>query len=111
VVIRGRSPRRAELTLRGYHCATGLPLRFWYRNEALRFSPGFPTTDAELRQNGDLGVRFPATKKLRGTYVGYMLFWAPGDWRFVLTAGRTTVASGVVRVSEDAAQPATFGTR
>jgi hypothetical protein len=33
-----------------------------------------------------------------------MLFWAAGDWRLVLSAGRTTVASVVVRVSEESVE-------
>lgn len=101
VVIRGRMARKSDLTLRAYQCASGLPLRFWYRSDPLTFPDGFPTTEDELRHKGDLSVRFPATKKLRGTYSGYMLFWAPGNWRLVLSAGRTTVASVVVHVSEE----------
>ena len=104
VVIRGRMARRSDLTLRGYQCDSGLPLRFWYRSEPLTFPRGFPTTEDELQQKGDLSVRFPVTKKLRGTYSGYMLFWAAGDWRLVLSAGRTTVASVVVRVSEESVE-------
>ncbi len=100
VVIRGRAVLRSDLTLRGYQCGTNQQLRFWYRHEPLTFPSGFPTTDDELRHKGDLSLRFPATKKIGGTYSGYMLFWAPGKWRLVLSAGRTTVASVVVRVSE-----------
>jgi hypothetical protein len=98
VVIRGRAPRRTELTLRGYRCLSGEPLHFWYRNAPLTFSPGFPTTEEELKRRGDVAVRFPATKKLRGTYTGYMLFWDTGDWRLVLSSGRRTIGSVVVRV-------------
>lgn len=101
VVIRGRMARRSDLTLRGYHCDSGLPLRFWYQSDPLTFPSGFPTTEDELQQKGDLSVRFPVTKKVRGTYSGYMLFWAAGDWRLVLSAGRATVGSVVVRVSEE----------
>ena len=104
VVMRGRLARRSDLTLRGYQCDSGLPLRFWYRSEPLTFPRGFPTTEDELRQKGDLSLRFPVTKKLRGTYSGYMLFWAAGDWRLVLSAGGTTVASVVVRVSEESVE-------
>jgi hypothetical protein len=100
VVVRGRAVRRSDLTLRGYQCGTDERLRFWYRNEPLTFPSGFPTTDDELRQKGDLSLHFPATKKIGGTYSGYMLFWAPGKWRLVLSAGPTTVASVVVRVVE-----------
>lgn len=104
VVIRGRMARRSDLTLRGYNCDSGLPLRFWYRNEPLTFPLGFPTTEEKLQQKGDQSVRFPATKKLGGTYSGYMLFWTAGDWRLVLSgAGGTTVGSVVVRVSEESA--------
>ena len=102
VVIRGRMARRSDLTLRGYDCDSGRPLRFWYRNEPLTFPLGFPTTEAELQHKGDLTLRFPATKQVGGTHSGYMLFWAPGDWRLVLSAaGRGTVGSVVVRVSEE----------
>ena len=98
VVIQTRGRRKAELTLRAYRCTTGEPLHFWYRNEPLTFPGGFPTTDEDLKTRGDTAVRFPATKKLRGTYTGYMLFWDTGDWRFVLSAGRRTIGSVVVRV-------------
>jgi hypothetical protein len=98
VVIRGRAPRRSDLTLRGYRCLSGEALHFWYRDAPLTFSPGFPTTEAELMRRGDAFVRFPATRKLRGTYTGFMLFWAPGDWRLVLSSRERTVASVVVRV-------------
>ena len=101
VVIRGRVARKSELTLRGYQCGSGLPLRLWYRSDPLTFPLGFPTTAEELQQKGDLSVRFPVTTKVRGTYSGYMLFWAAGDWRLVLSAGRTALASVVVRVSEE----------
>lgn len=104
VVIRGRAVLRSDLTLRGYQCGTDQRLRFWYRNEPLTFPSGFPTSDDELRHKGDLSLGFPATKKIGGTYSGYMLFWAPGKWRLVLSAGRTTVASVVVRVSEKSAE-------
>jgi hypothetical protein len=100
VVIRGRAVMPSDLTLRGYQCGTSQRLRFWYRNEPLTFPNGFPATDDELQQKGDLGLRFPATKKIGGTYSGYMLFWAPGKWRLVLSAGSSTVASVVVRVEE-----------
>ena len=101
VVIRGRMPRKSTLTLRGYKCGSGLPLRFWYRSDPLTFPLGFPATEEELQQKGDLSVRFPATKKVRGTYSGYMLFSAAGNWRLVLSAGGTTVGSVVVRVTEE----------
>ena len=101
VVIRGRAVVPSDLTLRGYRCATDQRLRFWYRNEPLEFLNGFPATDKELQLKGDLSLRFPATKKIGGTYSGYMLFWAPGRWRLVLSAGRTTVGTVVVRVTEE----------
>ena len=105
VVIRGRMARRSDLTLRGYNCDSGQPLRFWYRNEPLTFPLGFPTTEEELQHKGDLSVKFPATKKLGGTHSGYMLFWTAGDWRLVLSGrGRATVGSVVVRVSEESVQ-------
>jgi hypothetical protein len=100
VVIRGREVMPSDLTLRGYRCATDQRLRFWYRSEPLEFLNGFPATDKELQLKGDLSLRFPATKKIGGTYSGYMLFWAPGKWRLVLSAGRTTVGTVVVRVTE-----------
>ena len=101
VVIRGRAAVPSDLTLRGYRCGTAQRLRFWYRNEPLEFLNGFPATDRELQLKGDVGLRFRATKKIGGTYSGYMLFWAPGKWRLVLSAGRTTVGTVVVRVTEE----------
>jgi hypothetical protein len=103
VVIRGRAVVPNDLTLRGYRCGTSQRLRFWYRNGPLEFVNGFPATDEELQLKGDLTLRFPATRKIGGTYSGYMLFWAPGKWRLVLSAGRTTVGSVVVRVTEESA--------
>lgn len=101
VVIRGRAALPNDFTLRGYRCGTGQRLRFWYRNEPLEFLNGFPATDQELQRKGDLSLRFPATKKIGGTYSGYMLFWAPGNWRLVLSSGTSAVASIVVRVTEE----------
>ena len=101
VVIRGRAVVPSELRLRGHRCGTDQRLHFWYRNEPLEFQNGFPATDRELQLKGDLSLRFPATKKIGGTYSGYMLFWAPGKWRLVLSAGRTTVGTVVVRVTKE----------
>jgi hypothetical protein len=101
VVIRGRAALRTDVKLRGYQCGTDQRLRFWYRTEPLTFPNGFPATVDELQHKGDVSLRFPATRKIGGTYSGYVLFWAPGEWRLVLSAGRTTVASVVVRVSEE----------
>ena len=103
VVIRGRTAVPSDLTLRGYRCGTDQRLRFWYRSEPLEFLNGFPATDKELQLKGDLSLRFPATRKIGGTYSGYMLFWAPGKWRLVLSAGRVTVGTVVVRVTEESA--------
>jgi hypothetical protein len=103
VVIRVRAVVPSDLTLRGYRCGTSKRLRFWYRNGPLEFPTGFPARDEELQLKGDLTVRFPATRKIGGTYSGYMLFWAPGKWRLVLSAGGTTVGSVVVRVTEESA--------
>ena len=103
VVIRVRAVVPSDLTLRGYRCTTSQRLRFWYRNGPLEFPNGFPATDEELRLKGDLALRFPATKRIGGTYSGYMLFWAPGKWRLVLGSGRMTVGSVVVRVVEKSA--------
>ena len=103
VVIRVRAVVPSDLTLRGYRCTTSQRLRFWYRNGPLEFANGFPATDDELQHKGDLSLRFPATRRIGGTYSGYMLFWAPGNWRLVLSAGRTTVGSVVVRVVEESA--------
>ena len=105
VVIRGRrAALGGDLTLRGYQCGSAQRLRFWYRTEPLEFPNGFPATDYELQHKGDLSLRFPATKKIGGTYSGYMLFWAPGKWRLVLSAGSSTVGSVVVRVVEQAVE-------
>jgi hypothetical protein len=103
VVIRGRAVVPNDLTLRGYQCGTSQRLRFWYRNGPLEFPNGFPATGEELQLKGDLALRFPATKRIGGTYSGYMLFWAPGKWRLVLSSGRMTVGSVVVRVVEKSA--------
>ena len=105
VTIRGRLARRSDLILRGYNCDSGLPLRFWFRNEPLTFPLGFPATEEELQQRGDLSVKFPATNKLGGARSGYMLFWTAGDWRLVLSGpGRATVGSVVVRTTEESVQ-------
>ncbi len=101
VMIRGRAALRSDFTLRGYQCGTSQRLRFWYRTEPLEFPNGFPATDDELQHKGDLSLRLPATKKIGGTYSGYMLFWTPGKWRLVLSPGSSTVASVVVRVVEE----------
>jgi hypothetical protein len=101
-----RRDPRARSGAEGPH-APRLPMRhrpasaFLYRNDPLEFPNGFPATDDELQHKGDLSLGFPATKKIGGTYSGYMLFWAPGKWRLVLSVGSSTVASVVVRVVEE----------
>jgi hypothetical protein len=89
---------RGRIVLRGWNCATGSKLRFWYRE-----GPPFehlPVTSAALRHTGSLGATFgpwPA-KAMRG---GYLMFWRAGLWKIVAYQDSRWIGTAIVRAARD----------
>jgi hypothetical protein len=95
-----RLPR--PLTLRGFRCSDGLPLRFWFFDAS--DPPGLPrpAPASLLRRKGDLIATLwpyaPITAPIRG-YAGEVLFSGPGLWKILVRDGRRLVGSIVVHVT------------
>jgi hypothetical protein len=94
-IIRARHRLGAQLTIRGWSCATGSSLRFWYRNGSLPFTQ-LPVSSAELRRSGTLSPTFA-----RGTFVrmGYFMFWRSGLWKIAAYRNGHQLASAIVRAA------------
>jgi hypothetical protein len=91
---RRRAPR-ARLMLRGFDCATGMSLRFWYREGA---PPGrLPASKRYFERVGTLAVVLPRGVSHRG---GYMLFTEAGRWKLALRQGTRRVGALVVQVGD-----------
>ena len=94
VVFRDRRrPLAHALTLRGFDCATGKSLRFWYR-DGVPFA-SVPVSQAQLETTGVLAQVFPAA---RPALHGYMLFTAAGRWKINVWQGRRRLGAVVVQV-------------
>lgn len=76
----------SPLSLQGWRCPNGRPLRFWYR-EGLPFTD-VPVSRRALETTGDLIAPLePYTRSV--DYTGYMLFTSRGTWDVaVLSHGR-----------------------
>lgn len=98
VVIRPEKPLVTAVTLRGWRCSDGHPLRFWYRTTG-----GYPSVvDARAMETvGDLAATLePAGHdSIPIDYGGYMLFTTPGKWKVSVFQGDQLVASVVFLVS------------
>jgi len=90
-------PITTPVTLRGWACADGTALHFWYK-------PGSPTpvgqtvSAATLRQAGEASVDFMPSSSNDST--GYILFWAPGKYRLAINNGGDQLAAAVVAVPQ-----------
>jgi hypothetical protein len=93
IVMAQRSLKR-PIVLRGWSCADGSPLRFWYR-EGLPFGGHVPVTDAELRRTGNLRAAFGPWPK-RAMTGGYLMFWRTGLWKIVAYERQRVVGTAVV---------------
>lgn len=100
---------RKSLTLRGWRCTDGKPLRFWY-GDPKRPNPwppwedtAFPLTQQQLETLGSLTANLPPTpgptKATRYGYGGYILFSSEGDWKIQLRQGSRLVGAFLMRVA------------
>jgi hypothetical protein len=93
---------QAAVTLQGWRCADGQPLRFWYGG-GVPFT-SLPASEAVLASTGDLVATLEPqpTPSMGGrmSYPGYMLFTAPGAWKVVVRRNGSVLGSVVFFVSE-----------
>jgi hypothetical protein len=113
LIVAPRPPLTADLTLRGFECVTGRPLRFWYPMPNQPSSPlattGAVTSDA-LRNSGTVTAVLHRSGQAQATqigaprtdYRGYMLFAAPGKWKVTVRHGKRIVGSVVFDVTASA---------
>jgi hypothetical protein len=97
VLLHLQPPRRLRypLTLRGWNCRDGTPLRFWYGPSEFP-REGTPLTANQLRRIGALTPLLPATKRVE--FRGYMLFTQPGRWKVSVYRRAKRLGSVVVLV-------------
>jgi hypothetical protein len=96
VMAQRRIPR--PVVIRGWSCASGGSLRFWYR-DGLPFVR-LPTTVAKLRQTGSLRATFGPWRAgaMRG---GYFMFWSSGLWKIVAYKDGRKIGTSIVRAAPD----------
>jgi hypothetical protein len=84
---------RGPIVIRGWDCANGNRLRFWYRN-GLPFSR-VPVSSARLRRAGTLSASFGPwqPRAMRG---GYLMFWHGGAWKLAAYSGGRAIGTAVV---------------
>jgi hypothetical protein len=101
VLIFLREPLTAPVTLRGWRCSDGKPLRFWYRGGPVPL-PSNPASAKNMATAGDLVSKLEATEPpiVSPTlgYPGYILFSAPGRWIVIVEQDGEAVGSSVFRV-------------
>jgi len=95
-IVMAQSRLARPVVLRGWNCASGSPLRFWYR-EGLPFTH-LPVTPAELRRTGSLSPTF-GPWPVRGMRGGYFMFWTTGLWKIVAYRDGRAIGAAVVRVA------------
>jgi hypothetical protein len=99
------APRRPAdtFTVRGFECATGRSLRFWYPSPEGGYPLPAPTASSDvLRRSGTVTAvlhRF-GQGDFRGyppglDYHGYMLVAAPGKWKITVRSGKRILGSAV----------------
>ena len=85
--------RIGKISIRGWNCANGARLRFWYRDGG---PPTVgPSPAATIRKTGTLRTSFGPwdAATARG---GYFMFWRPGLWKIVAYRGQRRVATATV---------------
>ena len=99
IVVRERL--RTPVTLRGWRCRDGTPLRFWYRREGEVPLGRNPASPKELERAGDLvaAVRGEPTMPGIPGYHGLVLFSATGKWVVSVGVQGQRVGSFVVNVT------------
>jgi hypothetical protein len=96
-IVKARHPLRRRITIRGWNCALGSSLRFWYRNGSLPFGH-LPVTASKLRRTGTLSVTFRPGMSVR---MGYFMFWRTGLWRIAAYRNGLKIATAIVRAAPD----------
>jgi hypothetical protein len=107
-----KPPLSADLTLRGFKCGSGVPLRFWYPRAGEAPYPSGdnvmrPSSSRELRESGSsvaalyrAGHAQPTTRDgARTDYRGFILFSEPGTWKVVVRDGARVVGTAIFRVT------------
>lgn len=96
-----RERLRTPVTLRGWHCRDGTPLRFWYRPEGEIPFARNPASPEELGRAGDLAAAVRGEPTIPGIpgYHGFFLFNATGKWVVSVAAQGQRVGSLVVNVT------------
>ncbi len=90
-------PLESNVTLKGWRCSDGRPLRFWYER---RGAYPFPIPDVRaLETVGDPVATLEAGPGTNA-YGGYFLFTSPGKWKVSAFLGDHVLASVVLVVSE-----------
>jgi len=89
-------PITTAVTMEGWECATGQPLRFWYK-ECCPFA-SLPVAESQLAVTGDLqAVLAPGASQ---GYPGYMLFTRPGLWKVTVKQGDQILGAVILQVVE-----------
>jgi hypothetical protein len=84
---------RKPVVIRGWDCANGSRLRFWYRN-GLPFS-GVPVSSARLRRTGTFSASFGPWQP-RASRGGYLMYWHGGAWKLGAYSGGRAIGTAVV---------------
>ena len=87
-------PLAARIVLRGWDCATGRRLRFWYR-EGEPFQ-SLPASATAMRRQGSLSATFGPWPAHAMTG-GYLMFWRVGLWKIVAYERGAPVGTAIVR--------------
>jgi hypothetical protein len=84
-------PLEADVTLKGWRCSDGHPLRFWYP----RGNQAYPVWDPNaLETAGERVVTFQALgTSAASAFGGYILFTSPGKWKVSIAQGGQHLAS------------------
>jgi hypothetical protein len=97
-IVMAQRPIDRPVVIRGWNCASGRSLRFWYRDEPPLIR--VPTTIAKLRRTGTLRASFGPwpTGAMRG---GYFMFWRSGPWKIVAYQAGRRIGSAIVQAASD----------
>jgi hypothetical protein len=93
------------ITVQGWRCANGSPMRFWYHGGSPFAS--VPVTPQALASTGDSALTLQptaatSTSGLLLAYTGYMHFTATGTWKISVSQGGRQLGSAILRVKDDA---------
>jgi hypothetical protein len=99
IVVREKLP--TPVTLHGWRCRDGTPLRFWYRPEGDVPLARNPASPQELERAGDLVAAVRGEPTIPGIpgYHGLFLFSATGKWVVAVAVQGQRVGSFVVNVT------------